>query len=242
VETNSIPAGVPTNGLIAYYKLDGNGIDSAGIGKAAQLNDRTKFEQHGLYLNGRYFTDAYAATIPVVCLRYEQFTISVNFKPIDFLEIDDGTSGRTRRFNIVTGGQTRWFALRRSNKGNLELALNNLDFRHELASGPIPTNEWNTVTCAFDLSKRSVLVYFDGEALPEVQLPADFHLEVIGSANHNSDKAFMFTNYGNGEVLHGYVSNLIVYDRALPKDELGKLHKQLDEATGRLATGKDGGK
>lgn len=52
----------------------------------------------------------------------------------------------------------------------------------------------------------------------------------------------MFTNYGNGEVFHGYVSNLIVYDRALSGDELAKLHRQLDEATGKLETRKGTGK
>ena len=241
-ETNTIPRGIPTNKLIACYTFDGNAIDSTGMGKA-DLNN-TKFTQHGLYLNGLYSynltADGYTANIPVASLRYEQFTISLSFKPIDFLELTDRPGGHKKRSNIITGGQsTRWFAIRRSDSGNLEINFNNaVGFKHEFAGRPIPLDEWNTISCSFDLPKRSLLVYFDGEKLPGIELPADFRLDVIGSSNHNSDKAFTFANYSNGEVFHGYVSNLIVYDRAFSGDELGKLNRQLDDATGKLETGK----
>jgi len=61
---------------------------------------------------------------------------------------------------------------------------------------------------------------------------------VIGSSDHNSDKTFTFTNYSDGDVFHGYASNLIVYDGALSRDELGTLHRQMVEEASRLATNK----
>jgi len=124
IET-TVPKGIPTNGLIACYKFDGNALDSTGQGEVTELRN-TKFAQHGMYLNGLLTLKGYSVIIPVASLRYEQFTISLNFKPIDFLESTDGPGGHMSYSSIITGGQlTRWFAIRRSHEGNLDITFNN---------------------------------------------------------------------------------------------------------------------
>jgi hypothetical protein len=231
-----VPDAVPTNGLIAYYGFEKDDGDASGFHGRPEMRNTT-FVENSLYLNGDYdggiqegSKKAYRLNVPVPMLRYELCTVSLAFKPLDFDRTTDGSN--SRRVNIVTGGGMwlpRWFDLDVSSSGNLELAFNDRAFQHEFSNAAVCLNEWNSITCSIDLSKRVVILYLNGMRLPDLQLPNEFVLDVIGNPSHAKAKLFSFTNYGNGTVLHGYIRDLIVYDRALSPEEIEQLETAVEK-------------
>jgi len=224
--SSELPTNVPTNGLVAFYKLAKDRRDSLGVNNAISTQE-TEFQSDGLYLNGlpRMFPPpGYSAYVSLKTLRYEQFAFSLNFKPMDF---DKWKPERKEvRSAIVSFGAVtnRWMALHRSDNGNLELTLNDREFKHEFDHAPLLTNEWNCVTFAFDMENRKACFFLNGNRLPDVSLPEDFTLKVIGSEDHFLNKAIGFGNRTTDELFHGYLRNVLLYDIALPPEELSALH------------------
>jgi len=224
--STALAKGVPPNGLVAYYTLANDTRDSLGLNDAMNTQN-IKFESDGIFLNGLPHYDPPTGShvgVSLKRLRYEQFTFSLNFKPIDFGKWKP--ERKEVRSAIVSGGvgDHRWMALHRSDNGNLELTLNDGEFRHEFDNAPLLTNEWNCVTFAFDLGNRKACFFLNGNRLPDVSLPEDFTLKVIGSEDHFLNKAIGFGNRTTDELFHGYLRNVLLYDIALPPEELSALH------------------
>jgi len=69
------------------------------------------------------------------------------------------------------------------------------------------------------LASRRAIVYVNGNRIAQLDLPPGFALDVVGSDWEASDKQWLFTNYSNGSVFHGFVSDLIIYDKLLSDRE-----------------------
>ena len=63
----------------------------------------------------------------------------------------------------------------------------------------------------------------NGKKVKQIDLPADFKLDVIGSDADKIDRAFSFSNYSNGNTFDGEVDELIVFREALEEDAMTRL-------------------
>jgi len=223
-EGDGLLTGIPTNGLIAYYPLEKDARDRCGLSENMLL-ENTEFAKGALHLNGVYaLSGGYSATARIPMLNYEQFTVSLNFRPMDL---------DARHETIVIGGGlgSWWWEMMRADQGaDLQLTFNFNEYVHVFKHTPIPAREWSSMVCAFDLARRKAVVYFNGTQLPLVELPKDFSLRVIGSREHMSGKQITFTNLTSIRNFHGQISNLVVYDRALSGQELDMLHTAMRNA------------
>ena len=106
------------------------------------------------------------------------------------------------------------FGLCRSDTGRLAVTLNNGRYLQK-APVELKPDEWYSVVCSVDLAERSIRVYVNGEAAPPIAIPKDFELSVVSSKFKQSDKVWSFVNYSNGEVFHGLVDELRIYNETL---------------------------
>ncbi len=196
---------------LARYTFDGHAQDVLGKAPAGDI-DGTTFVGNALSLNGQYDygVTGFRAVFAIPELLYESFAVAVDFKP-------SWSTGV-----LLMGGQSyRWFGLR-INNGLLSIGFNQFAFTRQFSEGHVEVGEWNRVAVSFDLAARRVRVLLNGVALPEVELEAEFVLNVL-QAGANSSKEFTFTNYSNGEAYEGLADNLRVFARALNFVELRQI-------------------
>ena len=197
--------------LLADYTLDGTAEDRTGNSAPMELSNTT-FTNGTLYLNGLYEFDdpqGFHALARISGFSYESFTVALDFFAADY-----------SNDNILTGGPSyRWFSLRH-NAGRLEVTLNNQSLVYFLPDGALRTNQWQNVLCSVDASAKRIITVLEGRRLQDIVLSPGFSFEVIGSPVEDSDRIFMFANYGNASVFHGYVDNLKVWNRALNSPEI----------------------
>jgi hypothetical protein len=253
---------------IAHYRFDTNGNDSLGKGppfaitngsqsRAGVMTYRAAFAitnppiTNGvLFVDGRYDPNGhfvhYLSTETITNLRYDSFTVSLDFYPLPPLrsefhltklesKIDSWTRGayvRWRGFdssvyntgNILTGGyEYRWMDFHREN-GVLTLTLNNHSFTHGFSRTAVKVNRWHNLICSVDLQRREILTEFDGQLLEPITLPADFKLEAAAEPDGASDRRFTFVDGSQGSVYYGYAANLKIMDGALGRAELHDLY------------------
>jgi hypothetical protein len=260
-------AGALADGLLAHYRLDTNGLDSLGksppfvVTNGDQLRGgatfpaffkvtKAPFTNGVLYVDGRYepngIHENYMGTAPIKNLRYESFTVSLDFYPLrkkrsrfDFYSLENKldlwTGGRYARWfgfdgnvlntdNILTGGYSyRWIGFNRTH-GLLNLTLNNQAFVHEYKGAAMRPGRWHNLICSVDLQQRKIFTMFDGQLLEAIALPADFKLSIVGSRDDARDREFTFGNYSNGSVFYGYAAHLKILGRALTEMELASLY------------------
>jgi len=249
--------------LIAHYRLDKNGNDSAGksppfviarddpliMSVPGPLYEPGALLTNGvIYVNGEYEANGirynYLSTPPIKELRYESFTVGLDFYPLPqkrkftALEVKldlwtrgfygrlFGNKGYRNDGNILTGGSSyRWIGFNRE-YNLLNLTLNNQDYVHEFKGVKVMPGRWHKLICSVDLDRRKILTLFDGRLLETISLPADFKLKVVGSPNDASDREFVFQNYSNGSVFFGYAAHLRIFGRALNVAEMDELYRE----------------
>ena len=180
-----------------------------------------------LYLNGKYSTDywgddkqhtGYTAVFRPSNLAYEKFTVAVKLRPEDI-------SG-PRNIFLVGGASARWLVLSVVETNRLELSLNNRRFRHTVDSVTITNGAWITLATSFDLEARKIIVYVNGLRAEEIQLPADFTLDIINDEKFREyDKVWTFTNYSYGGTFQGLVAGLLSFNTVLSDDEVKRLFR-----------------
>jgi hypothetical protein len=203
--------------LIASYTFDGTAVDATGHSAPMDLWN-TSFSDNTLFLNGHYGApEGFAASARITGLSYNSFTVSVDFKSLDF-SCFEGTD-ECHDTIIVGGGAYRWFGLRHK-AGKLEVTLNNQSFTATIPDGNLKTGAWQTVICSVSVATKKVMIVLDRSPVASVDLPSDFRFEILGTPFESSDKIFTFDNYGYASAFSGYVDNLKVWDRALSEAEL----------------------
>ena len=101
--------GLPSNGLLAHYRFDGDGKDATGRNPDFDLKN-AEFSDDALFLNGIYEYvpggDGYRAVAATPGMSYQTFSIVLRFK---LATPREGAS----QPNLVTGGTSnRWFGMR----------------------------------------------------------------------------------------------------------------------------------
>jgi len=178
-----------------------------------------------LYLNGKYSTDywgddkqyvGYTAVFRPLNLSYEKFTVAVKLHP------ENISGGKTTL--LVGGASARWLVLNVVETNRLELSLNNHQFRHTVDGVTITNGAWITLAISFDLENRKVFVYAHGIRAEEIQLPADFTLDIITDEKFKeSDKVWTFTNYSDAGTFQGLIGGLLSFNGILSDDEIKQL-------------------
>ena len=213
---------------IAKFHFDGD-VRNEGSGKGGCSINRREFRgdyygAQALYLDGFYGDYKDDAVCKTPDLDYSAWTAVIRFRAEDFEPIPiPGCSQFLDRSTILVGGLShRWFALSRSSSGNIRVTFNNHDFKRELEA-PIYPGLWTVVATGFDLASRKVYVYVNGLEVGKIDLPEDFNLRVIGSKAEKLDKRWYFTNYSDGTVFYGLVSDLMIYDRLLSAEDFSAI-------------------
>lgn len=197
-----------------------------GKGTATFDLKNTEFKDDALYLNGKFGYGgevAYRAVCKTPALDYSTFTVALRFKAEDFTpyQINKITATKT---NLLTGGILyRWFGMNRSQAGNLVVTLNNQAFAYEIKGAALEKGKWTMVACAVDLPNHKITVCLNGKKVAEIAIPKDFKLTIIDAKEKESEKVWSFTNHSNGNVFHGLVDELLIFDRVLPAKEMEKI-------------------
>ena len=224
-------ATIPNNktddiGTLAHYRFDGDAKDATNKNGEFSLNN-TEFRDNALYLNGIYeksgASNGYLASCIIPGLNYEKFSVAMRFKADELIR---------RKNNLITCGRSyRWFGLEQSPNGKLQVTFNNGRFRKEIEGASLEAGKWTVVACSVDVGGRIVNVALDGKRVATLDLSEDFMLDVVKDSTEQNwkgtgDRDWLFTNYGNGNVFHGLVDELIIYGSALDADELEKIPLQ----------------
>ena len=207
----------PGAAILARFPFNGDARDATGTGAAFQLKN-TAFRDGALYLSGEYEHGTegkgFHAVGATPALDYATFTVAMRFKAEAFA---------SRKSTLLVGGTSyRWLVLGRSAEGRLTIGLNNRDFEREAPGTRIATDRWYVVACGFDLPKHRLVSYLDGRKVLDIALPRNFQLRAI-TDRVEGDKVWTFTNYASGNVFHGVVDELIVYNRMLTSEEFKKI-------------------
>jgi hypothetical protein len=255
-----------TNDLVAFFPLRSDGSDTLGNCPTMQLTN-APFIHGVLFLNGVYeplysgphgpgTLRGYHAVASVPGLKYESFTVSLDFFPLKTEQhqrplrafektLNDWTRGYYRHFfatrwgppyNFLTGGTWyRWIGFGPGTNG-LEITLNNQTFRHQFKGAVVRVGEWHNLMCSLDLSRKQVITILDGKRLEIVHLPDNFQFEVVATEREAGDKELTFVNYSNGKVFNGYADHLRVFSRALDASEMTALYSNLGPERKSLPT------
>ena len=238
-----------TNDLIAHYSFANDGEDVLKKSPPFLLTNQTPFARPALYVDGNYQqnnNDHLGIVRPLPGLDYQSFTVGIDFYPLPagvkkhrfskfeklLNKVTGGKYGRWRgydqwtRRNLLTGGKNyRWIGFDRGD-GVLNLTLNNQRFSRRFKDANISAGRWHRLDCSVDINGRQIATWLDGRKLETIALPADFKLDVIGTAEDANDREFTFMNLSNGSVFYGYAANLKVFGRALNDAELATLYAE----------------
>jgi Concanavalin A-like lectin/glucanases superfamily len=222
----------PQPEALAHFRFDGN-AKNEGTGEAAFDLQRTEFRENALYLNGLYehfqppgpntTLRGFRAICRTPAFSYESFAVAFRFKAEDFAQ-RKSESFMPGKYNLLTGGTAyRWFGLELSAAGNLVVTLNNHSYKHEVEGATLEKGKWTVVACSVDVPKRKLIVFLNGKKVAAKELPERFEIDVAKSPEKDKDKGWTFTDYGNGNVFHGLVDELLIYGRSLSEEELEKI-------------------
>ncbi len=174
-----------------------------------------EYRENTLFLNGVYSygnPKGYDLRAAVPEMDYGNWAVALQFR----LEQSGTINGR-----ILVGGQRcRWLVLTRGAGGGLQLDLNNHSFSHEFPDAPIALKQWCSVVCSFNLKEGVVRAALNGKVLPDVKLPDGFAINAAGTQWEKAERGFLFTDFGNGGVMHGHVDNLAIFSRSLTAEEI----------------------
>lgn len=208
-----VQAQVPvTNGLVAYYPLNGNATDGSGNGYNGVLNGNTitsatneiGYPAGALHFGG----SSYMSVTPTPFLVNSNWTISLwftidagNTSPNNLLSTgNDGGGGVNMRY--VASDSQQWQLILDGNEGPLYFnATNN-------------ANQWNMWTC----TKNGPIYeqYLNGTLVDSNALS--------GSSTDAGSLWFGEQNGGNSWALNGSLSDIFIFNRALLVSEIGKLY------------------
>ena len=187
--------------LIAQYPLLSDGKDITGLNNTMTLIN-APFENGGVYCNGLYIHGdlnyCLAQTPPINNFKFSSFSISA-----DFLV----TKRKTQPVWII-GSNCRWLGFYLNDNGTVALLYNNWDFLQTTINYSL--NEWHNAQITFD--GTTAAIFLDNVSAGTLKFGDGYvKLNYDGSECGTSDTEIGVTNYSNGQVLEGYIRNLVVY-------------------------------
>jgi len=224
-----------SEGLIAYYPLNGDGTDASGNGHngtvVAAKPTENRFNQSGkaLLFDG---TNSYVSVPDSTDLRLAttDFTIaawfletdrSANYKNCIISKRGPTGPGRGR-----PGDGRGWIVGLSGSRdgrvaGRLTYQVSGGRDPSAVSTGALDLNQWHQVAVVYHQKSQTVDIYFDGVLdsttgdipPPNPDTKRDLHI------GNDSQLA-----YNNAYVFHGKISDVRIYNRALPTPELAALY------------------
>lgn len=214
--TSPADLAVPTQGLVAYYPLDGNCGDSSGNGRHGQFNNPTitadRFQSDGsaIYFNG---TNSYAEL--GTFFDYPYFSISLWVKPdslqVRWADIIENAHTNDRSWNIQQ-------AYEYPNEMSFGVCIQPRQTR-----GPIDTLQhgvWQHLVCIKDSTRTSM--YVNGVLVDSVT-----HVgPTIYDGTQQLGLARWYTNGFRTRFWKGAMDDVRLYNRPLNRNEVMALYRE----------------
>ena len=213
-------------GVIAYWKLDGNAIDELGTSNGTIHNDGDSLWTTGAEGQAIDFSkgvdSAYIGVDDNDIVDFdstESFTISalINIETVnqssDINIVFKGATGVT-----ANGGEGKWYTF--AIKDNeLRFAVDDSTDKTQLGvnvASLLPTDEWAHVVAVRDLAKDSLFLYINGleigQKLDATERNIASSLPLIIGNNQNQNHQF-----------DGMIDELMMYDKALTAEEIANI-------------------
>ena len=215
-----LPDYVPANGLVGWWPFSGNANDMSGNGRhgsvngAVLTNDRTGASNTAYYFDG--FDDLISLS-PLNISFANGLTVSVWCKLVQstgnaqFL-VARGNDNTVGHFHVQYNQQL--YAQRFGGGINQWTTTPGI---YSTGTYPTPHNGWHHVVYTFDNNKESL--YVDCNLVGEITFPTQIA---------NSPSPLLFGNgydtYNNNYRVRGSVDDIGIWNRALSKEEIRKLH------------------
>ena len=222
-------------GLIAYYPLNGNGTDASGNGHDGFVQDATptanRFDQSGkaLLFDG---TNSFISVpdSPDLRLSSTDFTITAwifeTERDASFNDCIISKRGPVGAGNGKLGGGRGWFfsvrGLRRAEQtGRLHYQESGGQDPRAFSTGVLSLNQWHHVALVYHQASASADMFLDGawdsttNQIPPPNPSATFDMHI----GNDSQLA-----YNNAYVFHGKISDVRIYNRALPAPEVAGIY------------------
>lgn len=197
--------------VVARFQFDGNMLDSSGNNSEYRFKGTPEFVNDALNVNREYSFWRDESLAPpnyrfyTPGLKFDAFTVAIRFKRFE-------REGGLPNDGILTAGPSnRWFHLAISESGKLLVRFNNWDVAYEIP-WKMTTDQWTTIVCGVDFSKRKVKVYVNGEAFPTINLNEEFDLRILKKDLTNRHKSWSFVNPGNGDEFIGRVDEFALFN------------------------------
>ncbi len=223
----SLNAQFPTDGLVAYYPLDGNVVDSTAapvdgqiVGNVTPAPNRFDQEGRAMFFDG----DSYVEIETTEKFQIQEaITISLWINPSS-VTTDDNWIGLFNKWQDLpspnTGGLGYYIGL---NPDGIRLRWNTGVVQGD--GSRIFPNEWTHIAVTYDVD--SLRIYRDGQQefarVAQGQIQRTNTVPVRMGAQ--SEEFNSTTRY------HGYMDEILVYDRALNADEISQIYGGIPTST-----------
>ena len=223
---------MPTKGLLASFDYDGGKETNTGYGEVRRENDHVAFvegaaDYDGVYKyssrGGRFKRgDRFEEDYVIPELNFDRFAVACSFRSAH-------TNNWGQYFFRI--GQTCYSILEVGlSRGKVSVyggKLRNL-------SAPYVDGEWNWLVVSVDVPKREAWLSVNGCAPVSTSLPEDFSWFIpADSVTGDKFRRLTFGDWQCGKRYCGQVDDLMVYDRALGREEFAKVCKRTDKAKDR---------
>ena len=94
---------------------------------------------------------------------------------------------------------------------------------HEIKGVKLEKDKWTVIACGVDVPTKKAVVYLNGKEVAAIDLPKNFGFDIFGSVYEEFNRIWSFTDEGTGNVFHGLVNEVIIYNRMLTADEFAKI-------------------
>jgi hypothetical protein len=95
----------------------------------------------------------------------------------------------------------------------------------------IPTNQWQNIIISLDANRRRVMIRLNGKRLNDIhisdRLADELKIYKPGANFYGDSLGIEFSDYSRGDVLNGFVDDLIIYNRLLNDAEQLKLYQSI---------------
>lgn len=223
-----------SQGLVAYYPLNGNGVDASGNGHDGTIVSATpsanRFGNNGtaLLFDG---TNSYISVpdSPDLRLSSGDFSISAwifeterngHFQDciISKRAPGPGTSGNDGRGWIFTVGGFR----NASHTGRLFYQVSGGENPHAVSAGVLSLDQWHQVAVVYHQSSSSVDLYIDGALDSTVNNIPPPNPETAFDMHIGNDSRMA---YNNAYVFHGKISDVRIYNYAMAPQDIAGLYE-----------------
>ncbi len=219
----TVPAYVPTNGLVGWWPFNGNAIDESVNTNDGTVNGATLTTDRFGNANSAYSFDGTSNFIeipdsPPLRLNNTDFTISFW---VDVNTFGNGSNATAFLFKRGSGSNNGWIIDANSGDSySLEYQVSSGTNPNVSSNTIISTNVWHNLIVRYSLATQNIAFYYDGvlDGSPSSILPTP-------NSSCSSVLRFGYDTYPpNPYWLNGNLDDIGIWNRALTQQEITDLY------------------